>query len=71
MEDIHLEMIAQQTQYFIQHVRNGDSLGRRIQILLSVYQMESGLDDPVGGDALGKAGNYLTDSLALSLLTEL
>ena len=69
--DLHLEMLAQQSQYFIQHVRNNDSAGKRMRILLSVYQMESGLDGPLEGNTLRKAETYLTDSLALTLQKEL
>ena len=36
-EDLHLEMLAQQAHYFIHHVRNGDSVGKQIQIIMSVY----------------------------------
>ena len=70
IEDLHIEMLAQQTKYFIQHVRNKDSLGKRIRIIMSVYQLETGLDKPVV-KRIQETERYLTDSLTLSLLREL
>ena len=69
-EDLHLEMLAQQVRYFIQHVRNGDSVGKQIQIIMSVYQLEPGLDEPIEGKEPKEVEGYLTDPLPLTLLKE-
>ena len=68
MTDLHLESLVHQTKFMIQHLRNGDSVGRRIMILMNTHQLESGLSTPFERFDLGQIECYMTDSIILELL---
>ena len=69
LDNLHIEMTCIQANFAVQHVRNNDSVGRRLKILLEYHQLESGLLPSV----LGPEGrpDYLTDTWALRLLQNL
>ena len=47
LESLHIEMTSVQAIFAVQHLRNGDSVGRRIRILLEHHQMETGLSTSI------------------------
>ena len=69
--DVEVEMLAEQARYCVQHLRNGDSLGRRIRILIENHQLESGLNGSIlqYPDLCGL--EYLTPTLLLKMLQQL
>ena len=69
--DLHLEKIAEQTRYVVQHLRNQDSTGRRIRICIETTQLESGINEPVerGGRLLRM--EYITTTILTDLIREL
>ena len=69
--DLHLEKVAEQSKYIVQHLRNGDSLGRRIIISIETTQLESGLNDPVSGGGILNRINYITPTILTELIRDL
>ena len=55
----HLSIMAK---FVIQHVRNQDSCGRRIQSLLAYHQMEAGVSMPFSNLLNTNKAGYLTES---------
>ena len=56
--DLHLEKMTEQTQYIVQHLRNGDSLGRQIKISLETTQLEAVTNEPRKEGEIGKTKVY-------------
>ena len=69
--DIHLEKLVEQTKYVVQHLRNGDSLGKRILICIGTSQMESGLNTPIERNGTLSKLNYITPTILTDLINEL
>ena len=69
--DVEVEMLAEQARYCVQHLRNDDSLGRRIKILIENHQLESGLNDTILQCPDLGGLEYLTPTLILKLLQRL
>ena len=71
MADLSIIMITQQTKYVIQHLRNRDSVGRRIEILMCHHQLESGLSTQFERGSVKMTAAYIKGSIILNLLVEL
>ena len=69
--DVEVEMLAEQARYCVQHLRNDDSLGKRIKILIENHQLESGLNDTILQSPDLSSLEYLTPTLILKLLQRL
>ena len=69
--DLEAQETAVQAKYMVQHLRNNDSLGRRLRILVEDYQLEAGTSQSILERATLKKLNYLTPSLLLDQLRRL
>ena len=69
LTDLHIETVRIQTEFLVQHLRNGNSVGRRMKIQLSQHQLESGLREQVVSKK-GRPG-YLTKTWITNLLNNL
>ena len=56
------------SKFIVQHVRNSDSCGVRIQALLAYHQLEAGISAPFEILLGTKKGKYLTDTVLSRLL---
>ena len=71
LEDFHLTKIVLQTKYVIQHLRNKDSAGRRIKILICAHQLEAGIPTQFERGDVRRSARYITSSIILDLLADL
>ena len=69
--DLHLEKLTEQTRYVVQHLRNGDSLGRRMKICLETTQLESGTNEPLEKKGRLTKLQYITPTILTDLISEL
>ena len=71
MMDLHLKKMIEQTRYVVQHLQNGDSLGRRIKIGLETTQLESGTNEPIERKGRLKKLKYITPTILTELICKL
>ena len=69
--DLHVGKMAEQVKYLVQHLRNNDSLGRRIKISVEVSQLESGMTMPIWKKGCAEKLTYLKPTTIMDLMTEL
>ena len=69
--DLHAEHLADQARYMIQHLRNGDSTGRRITISTGISQMEAAIARSITRTGEITRLNYLTPTVLTSLMCQL
>lgn len=69
--DLHLEKVAEQTRYIVQHVRNGDSLGRRIKICLETAQLEAAINELIERSGRIFRIKHITPTILTELIRDL
>ena len=69
--DLHIEHLAEQTRYIIQHIRNDDSTGRRIRISTEISQLEAGTAASITRKGRILQLPYLTPTVITSLMSQL
>lgn len=69
--DLHVEYLSEQTRYIIQHVRNGDSVGKRVIISTEISQLEAGSKYSITRRGETTKLGYLTPTVLTSLMCQL
>ena len=69
--DLHIEKLAEQTRYIVQHLRNNDSLGKRVLISIGTTQMESGINQHIERNGRLARMKYVTPTILTELIEEL
>ena len=59
VQDLHLTQVAEQARYVVQHLRNRDSVGRRIRISIEVSQLESGINQRITRNGATRKVQYI------------
>ena len=68
VRNMWVQHLAVASKFIVQHVRNSDSCGVRIQALLAYHQLEAGISAPFEILLGTKKGKYLTDTVLSRLL---
>ena len=69
--DLHLAQLVEQSRYMIQHLRNNDSVGRRIRISIEVSQLESGINRKITRNGEIQKLKYMTPTIITTLMDDL
>ena len=69
--DLHIEHLAKQVRYIIQHIRNDDSTGKRIVISTEISQLEAGTATSITRNGKILQLEYLTTTVLTSLMCQL
>ena len=69
--DLHIEHLAEQARYIIQHIRNDDSTGKRTVISTEISQLEAGTATSITRNGKILQLEYLTTTVLTSLMCQL
>ena len=69
--DLHLAQVTEQSRFMIQHLRNKDSVEKRIRISIEVSQLESGMNEKITRNGETKNLRYITPTIITSLMEDL
>ena len=69
--DLHLAQLVEQSKFIVQHLRNRDSVGRRIKISIEVSQLESGKNQKITRNGTAYKTRYITPTILTTLMENL